>query len=88
MNFILWIILGGVAGWIASMIMGKDAKMGLLANIVVGILGAFLGGWLLDLLDVAAIDPQAVSWPNFFSAIFGAVVLLFLWRLISNRRAV
>lgn len=87
MNFILWIVLGGVAGWVASMIMGKDAQMGILANIVVGIVGAFLGGWLLDLLGVAAIDPQSVSWANLFSAIFGAVVLLFLWRLVNNRRA-
>ena len=44
MNIILWIIFGAIAGWIASMIMGKDAQMGALANIVVGIVGALIGG--------------------------------------------
>lgn len=87
LNFILWIILGGVAGWVASIIMGKNAKMGLLANVVVGIIGAFLGGWLLDVLDIAAVNPNEVSWTNFFSAVFGAVVLLFVVRLVTNRRA-
>lgn len=86
MNFIVWIVLGGVAGWVASIIMGKDAKMGLVANVVVGILGAFFGGWLLDVLNIAAVDPQSISWANFFSAIFGAVVLLFIARLVTNRR--
>ena len=47
MNVILWIIFGAIAGWIASMIMGKDAQMGALANIVVGIVGAVIGGFLM-----------------------------------------
>lgn len=87
MNFILWIILGGVAGWVASIIMGKNEKMGLLANIVVGIVGAFLGGWILDVLNIANVDPNSVGWSNFFSAIFGAVVLLFVARLVMGRGA-
>lgn len=87
-NFLLWILLGAVAGWVASMIMGKDHKMGALANIVVGIIGAFLGGWLLDVLGIAAMNAQEVSLANLLSAIFGAVVLLFIVRLVTNNRAV
>lgn len=86
LNFLLWILLGAVAGWIASMVMGKDHKMGALANIVVGIIGAFLGGWLLGLLGFE-VNANAVSFENLLSAIFGAIVLLFLVSLVSGRRA-
>ena len=46
MNFIIWIVIGGVIGWLASMVMKTDAQQGIFLNIVVGIVGAFLGGWL------------------------------------------
>ena len=48
MNFILWIIFGALAGWIASIIMGNNRKMGAIANIVTGIVGAFIGGWVMS----------------------------------------
>ena len=51
-GFLGWIILGGIAGWIASKIMKRDAQMGILLNIVVGIVGALLGGWLLSAFGV------------------------------------
>ena len=47
MTFILWIVVGGILGWVASMIMGTNDKQGMILNIVVGIVGAFLGGLLL-----------------------------------------
>ena len=47
MNFIVWLIVGGLIGWIASMIMGTNEQQGMLLNIIVGIVGAFLGGLLL-----------------------------------------
>ena len=47
MNFIIWVVIGGLIGWVASMIMRTDAQQGLLLNVVVGIIGALLGGWLL-----------------------------------------
>jgi len=47
MNFIIWIVIGGILGWIASMIMRTNAQQGLLLNVLVGIVGALLGGWLL-----------------------------------------
>ena len=73
-NIIVWIIIGGLAGWIASMIMGRDAQMGALANIVVGIIGAFIGGFLMNMLGT-----QGTTGFNVWSllvAILGAVVLL------------
>ncbi len=75
-NLILWIILGGVAGWIASMIMGRDAQMGAIANILVGIVGAVLGGFLFNLVGLTG-DTGFNFW-TLLVAIVGAVVLLFV----------
>lgn len=75
-SILLWIILGGVAGWIASIIMKKNAQMGTLANIVVGIVGALLGGFVVGLLGF-----EPASGFNFYTlivAIIGAVILLAL----------
>lgn len=76
MNIILWIVVGALAGWIASMIMKTDAQMGAVANIVVGILGAFIGGFLVNLLFGANVDPNGLNVGSILTAIFGAVVLL------------
>lgn len=75
-NIIVWILLGALAGWIASMIMGRDASMGAGANIVVGIVGAVIGGLIMN-----ALGSPGVTGFNLYSilvAIGGAVVLLFL----------
>lgn len=75
-NIIFWIILGALAGWIASMIMGRDASMGAGANIVVGIIGALIGGFIMN-----ALGGPGVTGFNIYSilvAIGGAIVLLFL----------
>jgi uncharacterized membrane protein YeaQ/YmgE (transglycosylase-associated protein family) len=82
MNIILWIIFGAIAGWIASIIMGRNAQMGALANIVVGIVGALIGGFLMN-----AFGAQGVTGFNLTSlivAILGAVVLLFLVGLVRR----
>jgi uncharacterized membrane protein YeaQ/YmgE (transglycosylase-associated protein family) len=76
MNFLVWIIFGALAGWIASMVMGKNKQMGAIANIVVGIVGAWIGSWVFGLFGA-----QGVTGFNFQSilvAIVGAVVLLFV----------
>lgn len=75
-NIILWIILGGVAGWIASLLMKRDAQMGALANIIVGIIGAILGGFLFNLIGLPG-DTGFNLW-TLLVAIIGSVVLLFL----------
>ena len=82
MNFVVWIIFGALAGWIASMIMGANARMGALANIVVGIVGALIGGFIMN-----AFGAQGVTGFNITSlivAVLGAVVLLFLAGLVRR----
>lgn len=85
MSIISWIILGGIAGWIASKFTGNDARMGVGLNILVGIIGAFLGGWIVSLFGV-----RGVSGFNIWSllvAILGAVILLLLINAVfGNRR--
>ncbi len=76
MNIILWIILGALAGWIASIIMGTDKQQGSLMNIVVGIIGAFIGGFLMSLLGFPGITGFDIY--SLLVAILGAVVLVWL----------
>lgn len=82
MNIIAWIILGGLAGWIASMIAGTNAQMGLLANIIVGVLGAFLGGFLMNALGGTGVDGFSV-W-SLLVATLGAVVLLLIVKAFNR----
>ncbi|OGJ70818.1 hypothetical protein A3G69_01000, partial [Candidatus Peribacteria bacterium RIFCSPLOWO2_12_FULL_53_10] len=55
MGILAWVVLGGIAGWLASLVMNTDASQGILANIVVGILGALLGGWLFGMMGGSGI---------------------------------
>ena len=76
-NFIVWIILGGGLGWIASMIMGTNAQQGTLMNIVVGIVGAFLAGWMLTpLFGISTINQNNFSMAAMGVSLLGAVILL------------
>jgi uncharacterized membrane protein YeaQ/YmgE (transglycosylase-associated protein family) len=87
MSFILWLIIGGVLGWIASMIMGRNDQMGILLNIVVGIVGAFLGGLLLaPLFGTGTINQYDFSIGSLLVSLLGAVILLFIVNLIWRRR--
>lgn len=79
-EFLAWLVFGGLAGWIASMIVGKNAQMGVLANIVVGIIGAFIGGLLLPN------DADTFDLGSFLAAIVGAVILLVLVNLVTGRK--
>jgi uncharacterized membrane protein YeaQ/YmgE (transglycosylase-associated protein family) len=81
-NIVLWIILGAAAGWIASMIMGRDAQMGAVANIIVGIIGAMIGGFLFNLVGLTG-DTGFNFW-TLIVAIIGAIVLLFLVGLVRR----
>ncbi len=88
MEIIGWIIFGAIAGWIASMIMGTDPQQGALMNIIIGIVGALLGGWIANLLGLGTpgfgwFDP--IGW---IIAILGAVLVIFLWQLIAGRRSI
>lgn len=82
MNIILWIILGALAGWIASMIVGKNREMGAIANILTGIIGAAVGGWIADALGIGAISGFNLG--SLLIAIAGSVVLLVVINLIRR----
>lgn len=75
MGIIAWLIFGGLAGWIASIIMKTDAQQGLLLNIIVGIVGAFIGGFLFSLLTGRP-NQFDFNIGSFLVAVIGAVVLL------------
>lgn len=77
MNFLIWIVVGGILGWIASIIMRTDAQQGLLLNIVVGIVGALVGGWLFGpLFGQGTINSADFSLGSLAVSLLGAVILL------------
>jgi uncharacterized membrane protein YeaQ/YmgE (transglycosylase-associated protein family) len=76
-NFLVWLILGGVIGWLASIVMRRDAQQGPVLNIVVGIVGAFIGGLVFSpLLGESTINQNNFSLAGLFVSFLGAVVLL------------
>lgn len=82
MGILAWIVLGGIAGWIASMIAGNNAQQGLFGNIIIGIIGAFIGGFLINLLG-----GEGVTGFNLWSllvAVMGATLLLFILRRFKH----
>jgi uncharacterized membrane protein YeaQ/YmgE (transglycosylase-associated protein family) len=82
-NFIVWLIVGAIVGWLASMIMRTSG--GLLVNIIVGIVGAFLGGLLLaPLLGTGTINQGDFSLSSVLVSVLGAIILLALLRLIRG----
>jgi uncharacterized membrane protein YeaQ/YmgE (transglycosylase-associated protein family) len=85
MNIIVWLVVGGLIGWLASLFMGTDARQGILLNVVVGIVGAVLGGWLLGgLVGAGSINQGDFSMPGLFVSFLGAVILLILVRFVRS----
>jgi len=81
MNFIIMLIVGGIAGWLASMLMRTNAQQGIILNIVVGIIGGFLGGWLLPMVGVNF----GSTWTAYLiTALIGAVILLAIVNLFRR----
>jgi uncharacterized membrane protein YeaQ/YmgE (transglycosylase-associated protein family) len=88
MNLIIWLIVGGVVGWLASIIMRTDGQQGVLLNIVVGIVGAFLGGLLISpLIGAGTINNSGLSVATFLVSLGGAVILLAIVNLFRRGRA-
>ncbi len=85
-NFILWLLFGALVGWLASIVMHTNAQQGTLLNIVVGIIGAFLGGLLFNLLGVGGgtINNGDFSLSALLVSFIGAVVLLGLINLVRR----
>ena len=88
MGIIIWLIVGGIVGWLASLIMKRDAQQGIILNIIVGIVGAFLGGWLggMFLGQGANINESGLSVTSFIVSLVGAVILLAIVNMFTRGR--
>ena len=87
MSFLSWIIVGGILGWIASMIMKTNEQQGIFLNIVVGIVGAFLGGLTLSpLFGIGTINQYDFSLGSLFVSLLGAIILLAIVNFFRGRR--
>ena len=85
MNIIIWLVIGGVIGWIASLIMKTDGQQGLFLNVIVGIVGAMVGGWLISpMLGIATINQDNFSLPAMAVSLVGALILLALVNLLRR----
>jgi uncharacterized membrane protein YeaQ/YmgE (transglycosylase-associated protein family) len=84
MGILVWLIVGGVCGWLASIIMRTDAQQGILLNIVVGIVGALLAGFIISpLIGIGTIN-QGISLATFLVSLVGAVILLAIVNLFRR----
>ncbi|GAB3595024.1 hypothetical protein CFAEC_12980 [Corynebacterium faecale] len=82
MSIVAWIIIGGLAGWIASKIKGTDAQQGIVLNVVVGIVGGLIGGFLLSLFGL---DVESGGWIfSFITCLIGAVILLSIVKAVRK----
>ena len=81
MGILAWIVLGGLAGWIASMVMKTNGEQGIFLNVVVGIIGALIGGFFIQILGGSGVNGFNVY--SLVVAVFGAVVLLALIRSVK-----
>lgn len=85
MNIIIWLVVGGLIGWIASLIMRTDAQQGVLLNIVVGVIGALIGGWIISpLVGVPTINQDAFSVGAMVVSLVGAIILLAIVNLVRR----
>jgi len=84
-NFLIWIIVGALIGWVASLIMKTNSRQGLIADIIVGIVGAFVGGFFLSpMFGVSTINESNYSIPALLVSLGGAVILLAISKLFRN----
>jgi uncharacterized membrane protein YeaQ/YmgE (transglycosylase-associated protein family) len=88
MNLIVWLVMGGLIGWLASLVMKTDAQQGLFLNVVVGIVGAIVGGWLLSpMVGVGTINDSNFSIAALGVSFLGAIILLAIVNLFRRGRA-
>ena len=87
-NLIVWLVVGGVIGWLASIVMKTDAQQGIVLNVVVGIVGAAIGGWFLSpLLGTPTINQDNLSISSLVVSLLGAVILLAIVNLVRRGTA-
>jgi uncharacterized membrane protein YeaQ/YmgE (transglycosylase-associated protein family) len=81
-SLVYWVIVGGLAGWLASMVAGTNRRMGCLANIAAGVVGAVIGGWVFR--NLGLVPPGGAWLGSIVVAFVGATILLVLLRLLSR----
>lgn len=84
LGIIGWIVIGGLAGWIASKIKGTDAQQGIFLNIVVGVIGGLIGGWVLGLFGVDVAHAGKIF--SFITCLIGAVILLTIVQFFTRSK--
>ena len=88
MNLIIWLIAGGIIGWVASLVMRTDAQQGMILNVVVGVVGALIGGWLLSpMVGAGTVNEGDLSLMGLLVSLGGAIILLFVVNLIRRGAA-
>ena len=86
MNIIIWLVVGGLIGWVASMIMKTDAQQGVILNVVVGIVGALIAGWFISpMIGVGTINDGSFSFAGLLVSLVGAIILLAIVNLVRRR---
>jgi uncharacterized membrane protein YeaQ/YmgE (transglycosylase-associated protein family) len=85
MNLIIWLVVGGLIGWVASLIMKTDAQQGVILNIVVGVVGALIGGWLLSpMVGAGTVNQGDFSLMGLLVSLGGAILLLVVVNLVRR----
>lgn len=85
MNLIIWLVAGGLVGWVASLLMHTDGEQGVILNVLVGVVGAAIGGWLISpMVGVATINDGMLSIGSLAVSLLGAIVLLAIVNLIQR----
>ena len=85
MNLIIWLVVGGLIGWVASMIMRTNAQQGMILNVVVGVIGSMLGGWFIaPLLGSGTVNQNDFSVRGLLASLIGAVILLAIVNLFRR----
>ena len=88
MNLIIWLIAGGIIGWVASLLMRTDEQQGMILNVVVGVVGALIGGWLLSpMVGAGTVNEGDLSLMGLLVSLGGAIILLFVVNLIRRGAA-
>ena len=82
MEFLIWLVFGAIVGWVASLIMKTDGQQGLILDIVVGMIGAVLGGWIMNFFGQGGVGGFTIY--SFLVALLGAVVLLAIVRMVRR----
>ena len=86
-NFIVWLVVGGLLGWVASKLMNTDAQQGVFLNVIVGIIGAAIAGFVISpMLGIPTINQDAFSLSALVVSLLGAVILLAIVNLVRRGR--